>query len=186
MGMVGPVLGRDILAVVFLLTAAWKVTHRREYVNSFTGLRPSFIRALEFPVRTGLIFAELACAVLLATGPALRRGTAEAGPVLAIVLLVTFTVAVARQRSVTGCGCWSAPVTGPGGADVKGPLLARNAILLAVSLVAAIPVRAGIPAGLLLSAAAFSAMVAPVILELPQVIAVARYQGGMRAGGARS
>jgi len=185
MGMVGPVLGRDILAVVFLLTATWKVTHRREYASSFTGLRPSFIRAFELPARAGLIFAELACVVLLAAAPALSRGAAEAGPVLAIVLLVAFTAAVARQRSVAGCGCWSA-VTGPGGSDVKGPLLARNGILLAVSLAAAIPVRGGIQAGVLLSAAAFSAVVAPVILELPQVIAVAKYQGGMRAGGARS
>jgi len=185
MGMVGPVLGRDILAIVFLLTAAWKVTHAGEYANSFTRLRPEFIRAFEPLARTGLGCAELACVILLAAGPALGRGAAEAGPVLAIVLLVTFTVAVARQRSAVGCGCWSAPVTGPGGSDVKGPLLARNAILLAVSLVAAIPVRADIPAGLLLSAAALSAVVAPVMLELPQVIAVTKYQGGMRVGGAR-
>ncbi len=114
------------------------------------------------------------------------RSTAEAGPVLAIALLVTFTVAVARQRSVADCGCWSAPVAGPGGSDVKGPLLARNGILLAVAAVAAIPIQTGSSAGVLLSAAAFSAMVAPVILELPQVIAVATYRGGMNAGGARS
>ena len=184
--MVGPLLGRDILAVTFGLTAGWKITHWREYANSFTGLRPPLIREFELPVRSGLVLAELACAVLLAAAPAMGRGAAEAGPVLAIALLVTFTVAVARQRSVAGCGCWSAPVAGPGGSDVKGPLLARNGILLAVAAVAAIPVQAGSSAGVLLSAAAFSAVVAPVILELPQVIAVAKYRGGMNAGGARS
>jgi hypothetical protein len=186
MDMVGPLLGRDILAVTFGLTAGWKITHRRDYANSFSSLRPPFIREFELPVRTGLILAELACAALLAAAPAMGRSAAEAGPVLAIALLVMFTVAVARQRSVTDCGCWSAPVAGPGGSDVKGPLLARNGILLAVAVLAAIPIRTGSSAGVLLSAAAFSAVAAPVILELPQVIAVAKYRGGMNAGGARS
>ena len=183
---VGPLLGRDILVVAFLLTAAWKVTHRREYAISFTGLRPSLIREFERPARVGLILCELGCAVLLAVGPGTRGAVAEAGPVLAIALLVVLTIAVARQQAVAGCGCWSSPVTGPGGQNVRRPLLARNGILLAAAVVAVIPVRAGVSAGLLLSAAAFAAVAAPVVLELPQVIAVATFQGGSRIPGARS
>jgi len=186
MNTVGPLLGRDVLAVAFGFTAAWKVTHRQEYAISFTRLRPSFIREFELPARAGLILAELTCAVLLATAPAINGIMAESGPVLAIALLAVFTVTIARQRSVADCGCWSSPVTGPGGPDVKGPLLARNGILLCAALVAAVPVRAGISAGLLFSAAAFAVVIAPVILELPQVIAVATFQGGNRMTGARS
>jgi Methylamine utilisation protein MauE len=183
---VGPLLGRDILAVAFGLTAVWKITHRREYANSFTGLRPSFIREFEGPARVGLILAELGCAVLLAVTAGLRGPVAEAGPALAIALLAALTTAVARQPSVADCGCWSSPVAGPGGRDVKRPLLARNAILLAAGLVAVIPASTGVSVGLLLSAAAFAAVAAPVILELPQVIAVATFQGGSQITGARS
>ncbi len=183
---VGPLLGRDILAVAFLLTAAWKVTHRRESAISFTSLRPSLIREFELPVRVGLILCELGCAVLLAVAPDTRRPVAEAGPVLAIALLVALTIAVARQPTVADCGCWSSPVAGSGGQDVRRPLLARNGILLAAAVAAVIPVRAGVSAGLLLSAAAFAAVAAPIVLELPQVIAVATFQGGSRIPGARS
>jgi hypothetical protein len=186
MNTVGPLLGRDVLAVAFLLTAAWKITHRREYAISFTGLQPSFIREFELPARVGLIFSELACVGLLAAGPGLSGGAADAGPVLAIALLVLFTLTIAVRPSVRNCGCWSAPTTGPAGADVKGPLLARNAIMLAAGLTAVIPVRPGVSAGVLLSAAAFAAVIAPVLLELPQIIAVAKYQDSMRITGARS
>jgi hypothetical protein len=183
---VGPLLGRDILAVTFGLTAAWKLTHRREYAASFIGLRPSFIREFELPARVGLVLAELGCAAGLAVTAGLRGAVAEAGPVLAIALLLALTVAVVRQPSVADCGCWSSPAAGPHGQDVKRPLLARNGILLAAGLAAVIPVRAAVPVGLLLSAAAFAAVVAPVVLELPQVIAVATFRGGSRMTGARS
>src|ERR1039457_6587856 len=72
MDAVGPLIGRDILAVALILTAAWKISHWPKYIASFGRLRPGFIRGLEIPARMGLVLSELACAGLLAAAPGLR------------------------------------------------------------------------------------------------------------------
>jgi|CZKT01.1.fsa_nt_gi hypothetical protein len=181
MDAVGPLIGRDILAVALILTAAWKISHWPKYIASFGRLRPGFIRGLEIPARMGLVLSELACAGLLAAAPGLRGIAAEAGPALAIALLVMFTATILARPSGADCGCWSSPAAAPGDQGLPGPLLARNGTLLAACVAAAIPVRAAPSTGVILSALAFAAVLAPVILELPQVIAVVRYQGGIHS-----
>src|ERR1039457_5052887 len=89
-----------------------------------------------------------------------------------------FTATMLPRPSGPGCGRWPPPAAAPGDQGLPGPLLARNGTLLAACVAAAIPVRAAPSTGVILSALAFAAVLAPVILELPQVIAVVRYQGG--------
>jgi hypothetical protein len=180
MDAVGPLVGKDILAVAFILTAAWKVSHWTEYIVAFDRLRPAFIRGFRIPARIGLVLSELACAGLLAAAPGMRGIAADAGPTLAIALLAMFTATILVRPSVPDCGCWSSPAAGPGDQDISGSILARNGILLVICVAAAIPLRTAPSAGITLSALAFATVVAPVILELPQLIAVVKYRGGIQ------
>lgn len=186
MGAVWPLLARDVLAIAFILTATWKAIHRQEYIVSFRRLRPDFIRSLEPVARSALVLAEITCAALLIASPAISGAAQLAGPLLAVVLLVMFTSAIAAQPSLSDCGCWSSPANGPAGLDLKGSLLARNGVLLAVSLAAFIPVRSAASAVVFLSSLASAVVLAPIILELPQVISVARFHSGSQIGGASS
>jgi Methylamine utilisation protein MauE len=186
MEMLGQLLARDVLAVAFILTATWKLSHRQEYVRSFAHLRPGFVRRIEPLGRVAVVITELVCASLLVASPFLPSRAQVAGPLLAILLLLIFTVAVIAQPSLSDCGCWTSPVTERASPDMKGPLLARNSILLFIGVVAALPTRGGTSVIVVLSSLAFAAVLAPIILELPQVISVAKYHGGTGIGGARS
>lgn len=176
-----PFLARDILGFSFALTAAWKLTHWQVYTISFRYLRPQFMRAVESPARYALVGAELACCCLLFSQEWITGGAQEIGPLFALALLGVFTASVVSQSSVSDCGCWSSPAVELKNRDTRGLLLIRNAVLLAVCGVAIVPGHPPRSVIVALSSLAFAAVVAPVLLELPQVIPVTRYHGGIPA-----
>ena len=61
-GALGPLLARDVLAVAFLLTATWKVSHPREYAATYARMRPAFARGIDAPARAAIVVTEFLCA----------------------------------------------------------------------------------------------------------------------------
>jgi len=174
-GVLSSLLARDVLAVAFFLTATWKVSHPREYIASYARMRPAFVRGIDSPARAAVVVTEFLCSCLLIISPAIHGAGQEAGPLLAVALLILFTAALQAQPSLSDCGCWSSPVIERVRGDIKQSLLVRNGLLLAISAVAVIPVRANVSSVVFLSSLACAVVVAPVLLELPQVLSVVRH-----------
>jgi len=121
---------RALLAIVFLVAAVQKLRDIDGFAAALTGY------ALVPPAALGII-AYLLPLLELAAGLALLAAPL-AGALLALVLLVTVTGAVAvnllRGRRDIGCGC--------GGIEdeqtISWALVARNAVLMLVAVVAAL------------------------------------------------
>lgn len=182
MALLAPTLARYVLAAAFTLTGTWKISHWHEYGRSFTTLLPRFLRRLERQARVGFVVAEFACAALLAISPVVHGNAQEAAPLAGLALLVVLTVSIMLRPSVADCGCWTSPATEASDPDVKGVLIARNSFLILASLVATVPIRTAVPWITLLSSIAFAVVIAPVVLELPQVVSIVKYHGGVPKG----
>lgn len=116
---------RLLLAGVFVVSGVAKLRDRK---GSRTAVQDFGVpRALVGPVAAGLPFLELACAALLL----LADPAATAGLVLALAMLVAFTVAIVasllRGRRVD-CHCFGQI----GAASIGWPTVARNGVLLVV------------------------------------------------------
>jgi hypothetical protein len=137
-------------------------------------MRPAFARGIDVPARAAIVVTELLCSCLLIASPAISGAGQEIASLLAVALLILFTAALKAQPSLSDCGCWTSPFIERASGDIKKPLLLRNWLLLAISAVAVIPIRANVPGVVFLSSLACAVAVAPALLELPQVLSVVR------------
>lgn len=125
---------RGLVALVFVLTAVWKVSNGPEFESSFERLAPRRIAGLAEIALFPLAGTEIVLSVVLLLGIRVRE-VALVGPVVAFVLIGVFTAALALSGE-GGCGCWFTP---PG--YVRGLRLlpiARNVALLGSLAAAAI------------------------------------------------
>src|SRR6266536_1758527 len=151
---------RCSVAAAFVLSAVWNLRHRSEFA--------SVIALVTYPasaaVRGILIwivpFIELVIAGLLVAPlwPG-RIGALAAGAFTLVISISLF-----RNDLSAGCGCWSS-----GDGLSRGPLLARNAILVALSVMSLVGKPATGPAVLMFSAP-IGTLFALIVLEMPNVI----------------
>jgi hypothetical protein len=120
---------RVFVGGVLLVAAIGKLRDVGAFASAIRSFR-IVPRRWERPVACGVIVAELAAVLLLAT-----RNVAPVGLILSVVLLGSFTVAmarvVARGDRVT-CGCF-----GRSNAVVGGAQLVRNVAMIVVALLGA-------------------------------------------------
>ena len=115
--------GAVVLAAVFVRAAAAKLARPRDAAAGFDALGVPAPAAMAWLVPA----AELAVATLLVAVP-------RAGGVAALVLLVPFTLVLARAVRagvLTGCACFGSSSRRP----VSGRDLVRNGVLAAMALV---------------------------------------------------
>lgn len=155
---------RAVLGVVFVCTGVWKLRNRAEYRTALAELAPW--PALR-KVWLIILLSEIGCAMAVVLPGTLGRG----GGLLALALLTAFTLSLLLAKEVADCGCWVESALARDGKAHRSTLLARNMILLALALPAALiaadvqtmPMLFGLMAGL---------PIALVLLDLPQFIAV--------------
>lgn len=127
---------RVALAVILAGAALAKARDRAAFREALAGYR-LLPAALVAPVGLALPLAELAAATLL-----LAPGARAAGSAAAAALLALYSGAIAwnlaRGRSEIDCGCFGPAARVPLGAG----LLARNAALLALAALGALPLAA--------------------------------------------
>ena len=125
------------LAGLLALAASDKLLRPREFENAVQGydLLPHSIRHKAAPaIATLLIVAELAAAILLAV-PGFSSAGALAAACIFGIYAFAMTLAILRGRSGVDCGCHFGA-----GEDALGwPLVVRNAALIAIAGVTAIP-----------------------------------------------
>jgi hypothetical protein len=176
---------RALVGAVFVMTAIWKISNRREFESSFERLAPGALRRLARPVVWPLAATEVALSVVLLVGARIDA-LSLVGPVAAFALVASFTVALALGEA-GGCGCWATPPSS--GRALKLVPILRNVVLLA-ALSAATGLSPHVIHGV-----AFTAGVGPfvtglilavLLVEAPQIVAVAAFaRRPARAGGVR-
>lgn len=120
---------RLIVAITFVMSATWKLSHRVEY-------RAAVVTAWHLPAKLVTVSIPVVPVVELVIGVSLIALPANRLPVLAAALfIVGFSLLLARAHSLAnGCGCWRPARQGTGSAR---PYLARNALLAALAVIAA-------------------------------------------------
>jgi len=125
---------RIALALLFAHAAAHKLRDLAAFRAALAGYRLAPEPALG-ALALALPVAELAAALALLAAPRL-------GSVLALALLATYTLAIAanlaRGRRDIDCGCFGPAARQP----LSAALVARNAALLGVAVLALLPVQA--------------------------------------------
>lgn len=156
---------RACVATTFVLSAGWKLRHSPEFAAVLRSLRITGApaRALGGAVPA----AEVAVAVALVIPGSSGQFAGAAAAVLTLALGAT----VLRRDLSAGCGCWS------GVHPQRGPLLARNAVLLALALAAAVLPPSPASAELLL-VVPIAMIFGLLLIELPTIVHyVANAQG---------
>jgi Methylamine utilisation protein MauE len=151
---------RCSVAAAFALSAVWKLRHRDEFA-SVIGL---ITHSASAEIRDVLIwivpFVELAISTLLLLPFLLGR----IGALAACAFTLLASASLFRNDLSAGCGCWSS-----GAALSRGPLLTRNAVLLALSALS----LAGTPAtgpAVLMFCVPIGTLFALIVLEMPNVV----------------
>lgn len=176
---------RALVAMVFVLTAGWKISNRGQFESSFERLAPRwagpFGRFALFP----LAATEMALSAVLLVGIRVRI-LSLVGPAAAFALIGIFTVALTLGEE-GGCGCWSTPAEHRRSAKLT-PIFRNLALLIAL-------VGAGALSWQGVHGVAFSAGTAPfvsgllvavLLVEAPQLVEVAAFRRGpVGAGGGR-
>lgn len=164
---------RVALVVALVLSAGWKLRHRGEFRLVVRRLaRPAVAR---FHALVPAVELLLACFLLF---PGLSGRVAA---VTAAAMLVVFSMALRGSRGGQGgCGCWSEASTPIDPEAQSRLLIARNGALVAFALIAAVA-PGGLPAASGLAVAvACGSLLALIVLEIPQIGAVATFE---RSGG---
>jgi hypothetical protein len=120
---------RVFIGGVLLVAAIGKLRDVAAFESAIRSFRV-VPRRWDRPVARGVIVAEIAAVLLLAT-----RGTAATGLVLSVVLVGSFTFAMARvvaRGDLVTCGCF-----GRSNAVVGATQLMRNAAIVAVAVLGA-------------------------------------------------
>jgi hypothetical protein len=120
---------RLIVAITFVMSAVWKLSHRIQY-------RAAVVTAWHLPAKLVTASALVVPVVELLVGASLIALPATRLPVIAAALfIVGFSLFLARAQSLAnGCGCWRPARQGTGSAR---PYLARNALLAILAALAA-------------------------------------------------
>lgn len=161
------VLCRSTVAIAFLLSAGWKLSHPIEFETVMAGAPLSLQRIVgSFPLKGPLVAAAeilIAIAILVDQLRWIAAFTA-------IGFLVLFSIFLARADTLAnGCGCWRAPQRRKNSAK---PYIIRNYLLAAIALISVASGQAATPtAHLALGAAAF--LPALLLMEVPTIISLA-------------
>lgn len=170
---------RSIVAITFVLSAAWKLRNRADF-NAVVAGGPLRLRGLW---QTSLAPAVALLEIVIGAGLLLFPGSWPLGAA-AVLFLVVFSVFLARAGSLAnGCGCWRPVRRGSGTAK---PFLVRNGLLIVLAGVGTLPSH-GLGVGAQVTLAAAAALPAWMIMEIPTVAELlsspARRRGPARVGG---
>jgi hypothetical protein len=151
---------RYSVAAAFALSAVWKLRHRGEFASVIALVtRPTLT-----PLRAIIIWivpiTEFGISVLLFLPLTLGR----IGALAACGFTLLASASLLRNDLSAGCGCWSSGVT-----RSRGPLLARNAVLLTLSALSLVGTPAT-GAAVLIFAVPVGALFALIVLEMPNVV----------------
>jgi hypothetical protein len=154
-------LSRYTVGLILLLSATWKLRHQDAFLSSIAGV--SWLQRRPRTAVGTIVALEALSAVLFLVGNS---------PIYALpsaLLLVSVTFFLARTPSLPfGCGCWRNVGRL---SDGRAPYLARN-ILIGFLLILAAVNHGSIPAHQELVIGAMSALIAPLLLEMPNLIEV--------------
>jgi hypothetical protein len=176
---------RALVGAVFALTAIWKASNRLDFEASFDRLAPTRATGSARLVLWPLVATELALALALPLGVRVEA-LALVAPVAAFLLIASFTLALAGGEQ-GACGCWSAP-SAVASEDRLVPIL-RNVVLLVVlagAVVLSPHAVSGLTATASLAPLATGLIVALLLVEAPQIVAVATFERRLvRSDGAQ-
>jgi hypothetical protein len=150
---------RCTVAAAFVLSAAWKLRHRHEFASVIALVTPSAPAAVRGVLNWTVPPAEVAIATLLLLPSSFGR----AGALAACAFAVLTSASLVRNDLGAGCGCWSSGTT-----LSRGPLLARNAVLVTLAALSLV----GTPAtglAVLLFCVPTGTLFALIVLEMPNV-----------------
>ncbi|SRR5260221_4365375 len=157
---------RIIVAITFLLSAAWKVRHSIGFSVVIAGAARRPLPAWSTRLGPLVVLLEILIATALLGFPEVWVSS-----VAAALFLIAFSVFLASADSLAnGCGCWQ-PVRR--GDTSAAPYLARNAVLIVLTAVGAAQPRA---LSLASQAVLVSIAVLPALLvmEIPTVLELLR------------
>lgn len=162
------ILARIAVLVSLVGAAIWKLTHRNAFGSAVAGVfrvnRPRTTRILT----TVVPLIELVVGV----GIAIPGDVGSFAAVAAIVLFAAFSIVLLRIPDGSACGCWRETSFTERSAVRRNTSLVRNSIL---SLLCVSALRGGSEASYadLIFGAVAGGLVAVILLELPNVAAVA-------------
>jgi methylamine utilization protein MauE len=174
------VVTRTVLAVVFLSAAIWKAGHYRDFAAAYGALAPRFQLVSPRAAQRLLTALEAVCAGAVAAGIGYPQAAAI-GPALALVLLLAFTCLIVAAADFTACGCWSMPFV-KDGQQAKRLLITRNGALVLVAALSLLVLPSG-PQPALIAPVAAGVLLGLIVLELPQILAVATFNRVSQAAG---
>jgi hypothetical protein len=151
---------RYSVAAAFAMSAVWKLRHRDEFASVVALVTHPTLMALRGIMIWIIPIAELAISGLLLLPLMLGR----IGALAACGFTLLASASLFRNDLSAGCGCWSSGVT-----YSRGPLLARNAVLFALSALSLVGTPAT-GAGVLVFAVPVGALFALIVLEMPNVV----------------
>jgi methylamine utilization protein MauE len=171
-------LSRSVVAIVLLLSAAWKSQHVVEFRASYRQIAPRSLRTWDSKARRLIVAVEIGVglALLYAVPPFNRLA-----PVASIALIGGFTVALIWTPDLAvGCGCWRSSMSGE---DVdfrtKAGIVRRNSLLLFAGIVGALSPAPGAFV-LRLAAAGAAVPLAVLVLETPTISSVVSSSNSQR------
>jgi hypothetical protein len=159
---------RIAAATIFVLSAAWKVAEPEAFARAFLGLAPRSIRSVTGPARYGFAALEIALAGTFVVG-IFDRTVAVGGGLAAFVIVSSFSMRVARTRGLRECGCWAMPFVADA-SQARSLILIRNGIV-----VLTVTAAASTPAELTIAGVAGGLLFGLLIVEAPQLLAVATH-----------
>jgi hypothetical protein len=157
---------RSVVAVTFLLSAAWKLRHRADFDAVVAGANRRLRGHRAGAIGLLVAAAEISIGVTLIVIPASRIPA-----IFAVIFLIAFSIFLSRADSLAnGCGCWSPAQRRNANAE---PYVIRNALLAILAIAGAVaPHFAGIGSEVLLAAVAL--LPAWLVMEIPTVAALLR------------
>ena len=154
---------RITVSTSFFMSALWKSRHTESFRLAYRSVVPRRYFFLDRHVLHALAVTELVLGVgLLGPDP-----ISQCAAFIACGMLGTFLIVVSRQRDTTsGCGCWGSTRPVP-----RSVYVARNSLLLAAAVLAAIPTEGELGSATAV-AVALGITSSILIMSIPQVVGV--------------
>jgi uncharacterized membrane protein YphA (DoxX/SURF4 family) len=158
------ILCRSIVAITFLLSAAWKLRNPAEFQLAISGRLPMFHGKVRERIPQIVAGVELCLGLALLLD--LRSWFIG---LLGVVFLIGFSAFLARAGSlINGCGCWRPVRHGPTSARF---FLARNLLLIILAGAGSFVAR-GASAGAELAIVAAALIPSWLVMEIPGIAAL--------------
>jgi hypothetical protein len=148
---------RACVATTFVLSAGWKLRHRAEFLAVLRSMRIARSPARVLGVLVPALEGGVAVLLVLPGEPGQLGGAAAAA------LIVVLSATLLRRDLSAGCGCWS------GTRPERGPLLARNGVLLTLAIVAVFLAPSALSAELV-AVLPIAVIFAVLIIEIPTIL----------------